>query len=239
MAEDPLVALMDDLRTKAKRLRFAAPVAYVYNPLDYAWPVARDYFVRFGRAPKEVLLLGMNPGPFGMAQTGVPFGEVSFVRDYLKLSGPIGSPHRTHPKRPIEGFSCARSEVSGQRLWGAIAAMHPSPDSFFDRAFVLNYCPLVFLGESGANITPDKLARAEREKLEALCDRALGAAIRHLSPRMVVGVGQYAAKRAALVVPDVPVATMPHPSPASPAANRGWAKLARQALEDAGLDGLL
>lgn len=234
-ADSDLVGVMERLKSRVKRLRFGEPVAYVYNPLEYAWPVARAYFERYGRGPKEVLFLGMNPGPFGMGQTGIPFGEVAAVRDYLQLSGEIASPRRFHVKRPVLGFECPRSEVSGQRLWGAFAKRHPAPEDFFARAFVLNYCPLLFLGESGANLTPDKVAKEERTKLEAICDKALAEAIAVLQPKHIVGVGMYAAKRASLVTGRDDVITMPHPSPASPLANKGWEKAAREALVKAGL----
>jgi single-strand selective monofunctional uracil DNA glycosylase len=234
-----LVSVMERLKSRLKRLRFGEPVAYVYNPLEYAWPVARAYFERYGKGPKEVLFLGMNPGPFGMGQTGVPFGEVAAVRDYLRLSGQIVAPRRFHTKRPVLGFDCPRSEVSGQRLWGAFAKRHPNADELFARVFVLNYCPLLFLGESGANITPDKMARDDRRKLEAVCDKALADAIRILQPKHIVGVGTYAAKRAAMVSGSDEVITMPHPSPASPTANRGWEQAARKALAKAGLGDLL
>lgn len=230
---------MERLASRVKRLRFGAPVAYVYDPLDYAWPVARAYVERYGRGPKDVLFLGMNPGPFGMGQTGVPFGEVGAVRDYLKLTGDIASPPRFHAKRPVLGFDCRRSEVSGLRLWGAFAKRHPHPDAFFARAFVLNYCPLLFLTETGANLTPDKILKEERLRLEAVCDEALSEALSVLQPKFVVGVGVYAAKRAATVTARDTIITMPHPSPASPAANKGWEQAARKALVDAGLTDLL
>lgn len=233
-----LVEAMARLSARVKKLRFSAPVAFVYNPLEYAWPVAQAYMDRYGAGPKEVVLLGMNPGPFGMGQTGVPFGEVAAVRDYMKLDGNIGSPKRVHAKRPIEGFACTRSEVSGQRLWGAIARKHPSPATFFARAFVLNYCPLLFLGETGANVTPDKLVKEERLAMERVCDAGLADVLRILGPSIVVGVGQYAARRAATLFTGK-ILTMPHPSPASPAANRGWEALARTSLESEGLVGLL
>lgn len=226
------------LSAKVGRLKFGPPAVCVYNPLDYAWPVVKAYVERWGRGPKEAVLLGMNPGPFGMGQTGIPFGEVAAVRDYLKLTGEIRAPKKMHAKRPVEGFACTRAEVSGQRLWGAIAERHPEPDTFFARAFVLNYCPLLFLGETGANVTPDKLAKEERARMEAVCDASLAEVLGLLAPRCVIGVGQYAAKRAALVFGG-PIFTMPHPSPASPAANRGWAELARSALERDGVHGLL
>lgn len=230
-------------------MRFGSPVAYVYRPLDYAWPVARTYLTRFGAGSKEAVLVGMNPGPFGMAQTGVPFGEVAMVRDWMGLAGDIAAPKKSHPKRPVLGWRCPRSEVSGKRLWGAVAALHPEPESFFARAFVMNYCPLMFVGETGANITPDKLVRTERSALEAACDAHLASALSTLGPRYAIGVGQYAMNRIARVVESGAVRAgpnglprvlcIPHPSPASPAANRGWNVLAQAALHDAGVRGLL
>ncbi|HVH42625.1 MAG TPA: uracil-DNA glycosylase family protein, partial [Labilithrix sp.] len=232
------VSVMEDLKARVKRLRFTAPVAYVYSPLEYAWPVARAYFERYGRGPRDVLFLGMNPGPFGMGQTGIPFGEIAAVRDYLQLSGDISAPKRFHEKRPVLGFDCRRSEVSGQRLWSAFQKRHARADDFFARAFVLNYCPLLFVSETGANITPDKLEKTQRRALETICDAALADAIAILRPKHIVGIGAYAAKRASLVTGRA-VVTMPHPSPASPAANKGWVEAARRALEQAGLTDLL
>lgn len=238
MPTNELLTVLERLRDRTKRLRFGPPVAYTYAPLDYAWPMARAYVERWGNGPKDVLLLGMNPGPFGMGQTGVPFGEVAIVRDWLRLAGEVKPPKKVHPKRPIEGLACARSEVSGKRLWGAFAQKFPAADDFFARAFVLNYCPLLFLSESGANVTPDKLAKEERRRMEAVCDEELAAAIAALAPKRLVGVGGYAAKRLELVTGD-DVVTMPHPSPASPLANRGWNAAARAALEASGIRGLL
>lgn len=237
--QEALVRVMERLRDDVDHLRFSPPVAYVYNPLHYAWPVARAYFERYGSAPKEILLLGMNPGPFGMGQTGVPFGEVASVRDYLRLEGPIGSPRHVHEKRPVLGFDCPRQEISGKRLWGAFAKRYADPADLFARAFVLNYCPLLFLSESGANLTPDKLAKAERTELERICDRALGEAIELLEPKHIVGIGAYAAKRAALVTGRDDIVVMPHPSPANPAANRGWESAASEALASGGISDFL
>jgi single-strand selective monofunctional uracil DNA glycosylase len=212
----------------------------VYAPLGYAWPVAEAYLETYGTGPKEVVFVGMNPGPFGMAQTGVPFGEVGFVRNWMALRGDVARPKKEHPKRPVMGLDCERSEVSGARLWGAFAERFDDPARFFRRAFVLNYCPLLFLAESGANITPDKLRASEREALEAICNEHLRDALAVLSPRIAIGVGQYATKKiTSLEISGLDVASIPHPSPASPAANRGWSALAAQALKSAGVEGLL
>jgi single-strand selective monofunctional uracil DNA glycosylase len=233
-----LVHATQELARALAGLRFTPPVACVYNPLDYAWDLHRAWLERFGRGEKEVLLVGMNPGPFGMVQTGVPFGEVEAVRSWLRLRGQVRRPAVEHPKRPVLGLECTRSEVSGRRLWGWAAARFVTPQRFLRRFFVHNYCPLAFVSETGANLTPDKLVAAERKRLEDICDDALADTLAILSPRHVVGIGQYAAKRAALVT-GADVITMPHPSPASPSANRGWETAARAALTSAGLGHLL
>jgi single-strand selective monofunctional uracil DNA glycosylase len=237
VAEPPLLEIADRLSRRLARLRFGPPVAFVYDPLVYARAPFRAYVRRFGRAPREIVLLGMNPGPFGMTQTGVPFGEVGLVRDWLDIEAPVGRPRREHPRRPVEGFACRRSEVSGQRLWGWARARFGTPERFFARFFVWNYCPLAFVESSGRNLTPDRLPAAQREPLLRACDDALRASLAALRPRLVAGVGGFAEARAraALAGQEIAVGRIPHPSPASPAANRGWAQQAERALRELGV----
>jgi single-strand selective monofunctional uracil DNA glycosylase len=242
LLDSPPMSLVDIDRRLAEAvdgLQFAPPVAAVYNPLAYARAPHEAFLARYARPGVEAVWLGMNPGPWGMAQTGVPFGEVAHVRDWMGIEAPVEQPAEPHPKRPIEGFACARSEVSGRRLWGWAAGRYPSADAFFDRFFVLNYCPLVFMAESGRNITPDKLPAAERAPLFATCDAALREAIAWLKPRMVVGVGRFATDRGkatlAEAFPELEFGTVLHPSPASPAANRGWEPQAEKQLAELGL----
>lgn len=225
------------LAVQASNLRFAAPVTHVYNPLDYAWTAHSQYIEKYGTGPKEVVLLGMNPGPWGMAQTGVPFGEVGVVRDWLRIDAEIGRPYPEHPKRPVDGLACQRSEVSGARLWGWARDVFGTPTRFFDRFYVANYCPLAFLEASGRNRTPDKLPVAEKAPLLKICDHALRRTVEHLQPELVIGVGSFAEgrARAALNGLGVTVGRILHPSPASPAANRGWAQQASRELRALGL----
>jgi single-strand selective monofunctional uracil DNA glycosylase len=225
-----LVTISRRLHRGISKLRFGPPVAYVYDPLDYAREPHECYLRRYGERTGRVVLLGMNPGPFGMAQTGVPFGEVALVRDWLKVEGRVRQPKACHPKRPIDGFECARSEVSGARLWGWARDRFETPKRFFGRFFVLNYCPLAFLEESGRNLTPDKLPVAERKPLLELCDRALRETMDVLRPRLVVGVGGFAERRAREVLgpTGLEIGSILHPSPASPKANRGWAAAAEK-----------
>jgi len=232
-----LIDSVHRLRRAVDALHFTPPVTHVYNPLDYAAPVHEAYLTRFATTPKLVLFLGMNPGPWGMAQTGVPFGEISAVRDWMGLTGPVGKPSNEHPKRPIEGFACTRSEVSGRRLWGLFAQRFGTAEAFFRDHFAANYCPLVFMAASGANLTPDKLPAAETAPLFAACDRHLRDLAEALRPRWVVGVGGFAEARAreALAGLDLNFARVLHPSPASPAANRGWAEAATRQLKAAGI----
>ena len=220
-------------------MRFGPPVTHVYNPLEYAWQPHRQYLERYsGSAELEVMLLGMNPGPFGMAQTGVPFGEVGLVRDWLGVEAAVGRPGQEHSKRPVQGFDCHRSEVSGRRLWGWARERFGTPEAFFDRFFVANYCPLMFLEASGRNRTPDKLPMAEREPLLVACDEALRAQVELMEPRYVVGVGRFAEQRAqnALRGLEVRIERILHPSPASPAANRDWQGQVSDQLAAMGID---
>ncbi|HEY8121831.1 MAG TPA: uracil-DNA glycosylase family protein [Myxococcota bacterium] len=225
------------LSRRLGELSFGAPVTHVYDPLAYAWRPHAAFVRRYARRRVRVVFLGMNPGPYGMAQTGVPFGEVSVVRDWLGIEAPVGKPAREHPKRPIDGFACSRSEISGARVWGAVAAHYREPARFFADAYLLNYCPLVFMEASGKNRTPGQLARSERAALYAHCDAALAEIVALFAPRWVVGIGKFAAERAraALAGQDAQIGEILHPSPASPAANRGWARQASAQLRALGV----
>lgn len=232
-----LVKAATRLSNAVGHLRCGAPVTHVYNPLDYAWPAHEAYLRRFGGTRKRILFLGMNPGPFGMVQTGVPFGEVAAVRDWMGIHASIGQPKRPHPKRPVEGFACRRSEVSGRRLWGLFAKRFGCADRFFADHFVVNYCPLAFFDVQGRNLTPDKLPAAQAARLFAACDRHLREVADLLQPTWLIGVGDFAEKRARSALGDreVHFGRILHPSPASPAANRGWAAAATRQLQSLGI----
>lgn len=232
-----LVPISRELARATQKLRFSEPVAYAYNPLDYAWKAHAAYLERWGGGKKQVILLGMNPGPFGMVQTGVPFGDVTLVRDWLGISAKVGKPEREHPARPVLGFQCARGEVSGQRLWGWARATFGTPERFFERFFVVNYCPLAFVEASGKNRTPDKLPKDEQAPLFAACDRALERIVAELEPEHVIGVGAFAESRARRVLGEsgIHVGCVLHPSPASPRANQGWERIASEELRQSGI----
>ena len=245
------------LAAECGALRFGSKVHTVYNPLVYAVRPHNMYLelaladaaASASAAHKRVIFLGMNPGPWGMAQTGVPFGEIAAVREWLGIEAKVAKPDREHPRRPIEGFACARSEVSGRRLWGLFRERFKTPAVFFSEHFVANYCPLVFMEQGGANITPDKLPAHETGPLFEVCDRALADTIKLLRPRRVIGVGGFAKKRIDMVHENFfgkkkpgaaersvfSTAQILHPSPANPKANAGWDREVTKTLVQLGI----
>jgi single-strand selective monofunctional uracil DNA glycosylase len=233
-----LISISSALSRELSLVSFAQPVEYVYDPTDYARQPLHRYLEKYGQAPKHAVFVGMNPGPWGMVQTGIPFGEVNLVKEWLDIEGSVGEPARIHPNRPVDGFSCGRSEVSGTRLWGWARERFGSAKEFFRYFLVLNYCPLAFFDQSGKNITPDKLSRHDRDALFPLCDHALGQSIRILDPEFVIGVGRFSYGRAAQALEGmgVTVGKVTHPSPANPAANRGWAALVERELAEIGIE---
>ncbi len=232
-----LIRIADDLSKDVESLRFSAPVTHVYNPLLYARDSYVAYLLKYATPPKEVVFLGMNPGPWGMVQTGIPFGEIRTVQDWLRIESHVGRPAKEHSGRPVVGMECRRSEVSGRRLWGWARETFGTPQGFFKRFFILNYCPLAFFDEAGRNRTPDHMPIKDRIALYVVCDRALKRTTEVLQPRHVIGIGRFAEERArkALEGTGIHVAGVPHPSPANPAANKNWVGLFVSALTGAGI----
>lgn len=223
----PIVQISRRLSKCINKLQFGAEVSFVYNPLDYAREPHEQYLVRYGQGKKRLLFVGMNPGPFGMAQTGVPFGDVTMVREFLGIHAKVRKPALEHPKRPVHGFECKRSEVSGTRVWGFVRERFGNADAFFRDAFIANYCPLCFMEASGKNRTPDQLAAEERASLYASCDLALREQVELLGVECVIAIGGFAEKRAIAACGSrlgLRIVSILHPSPANPRANRGWAK---------------
>ncbi len=235
-APPPLKDALDQLITACDAARLESPqLSAVYNPLRYARANTDQYLRRFAASgPRRALWLGMNPGPWGMTQTGVPFGDVVMVRDWMGIQGPVGQPRAPHPARPVLGFDCPRREGSGKRLWGFIAARWGTPEAFFADHFIWGYCPLLFLEESGRNLTPDRLRSSDQAQLYPACDASLRALVAHLRPSAIVAIGKFAEKRARAVL-TLPIVTILHPSPANPKANQGWAAQVEPVLADAGL----
>ncbi len=236
MAHDPVMDpdVYERFSTELETLSFSDPVSHVYDPWRYAQEGMRAYLNLLSSSPR-VFYLGMNPGPWGMAQTGIPFGAVEMVREWFKLSPVVDSPQHEHPKRPIQGMACTRREVSGRRLWGLMRDRFGTPEVFFQDQIVWPYCHWMWLKETGANLPPNALRAAERKPLEEVCDRFLGECLSVWNPRHLVAIGQYAEAALTRVRPGIEVIRIPHPSPASPAANRDWSGSVTRILVDAGI----
>ena len=230
--------LRDDVEKFADSLVKEGSVDAVYNPLAYAWEPHRAYLELASGGGAKTLLLGMNPGPHGMGQMGIPFAATSVVRELLTITNlEVGQPRKPHPKRPISGLDWPKEEVSGTRLWGLLANEYGSAESIFKSVFLLNHCPLMlFSGERATNITPDKITGPTTKALLERCDEHLREVVDIMQIERVIGVGRYSEKRAlnALSGIDISVTTCWHPSPASPLANRNkgedWKKNVRNVL---------
>ena len=228
MTVDDLLAcassLRDDSEKYARELVKEGSVDCVYNPLVYAWDVHKKYIEIAGGRGAKTVMLGMNPGPHGMGQMGIPFAATSMVRDLLGISGiPVGQPSDPHPRRPVIGLDYPREEVSGTRVWSLLSDTYGGSESIFEKVFLVNHCPLMLLdGDRATNVTPDKISGQTARSLLERCDEHLVEVVDILGAETVIGIGKFAERRAlaALEGMDVEVRGCWHPSPASPLANR-------------------
>lgn len=228
MAVDSLIRaaanLRDDVGPIGRKLVSEGSVDVCYNPLEYAWDAHEAYLKRMGSSSARTVVLGMNPGPHGMGQMGIPFAATSMVRDLLDITGiPVNQPEAVDPRRPVIGLDYPREEVSGTRLWSLLSERYGNAEAIASNVFLVNHCPLMlFTGPRATNITPDKVAGPTAHALLERCDEHLREVVGVLDTKRVIGVGKFAESRAkaALVDYSVEVLGCWHPSPASPLANR-------------------
>ena len=217
-------SLRDDVRPIGRRLVSEGSVDVCYNPLDYAWDAHEAYLMQMGGSGARTVILGMNPGPHGMGQMGIPFAATSVVRDLLGITGiPVNQPEAADLRRPVVGLEYPREEVSGTRLWGLLAEHYGDAGAIASSVFLVNHCPLMlFSGPRAANITPDKVGGKSAQALLERCDQHLREVVVALDAQRVIGVGRFAESRARSALTDdaVEVVGCWHPSPASPLANR-------------------
>ena len=68
---EQLMAIEEKLAEDLMKLTYEFPVEYVYNPIKHAKELHYNFLKQYYRTgPKPILFLGMNPGPWGMVQTG-------------------------------------------------------------------------------------------------------------------------------------------------------------------------
>lgn len=227
-----------DFASELNSLNLEIHDTFIYNPLSYAKESLFKYFGYFKDHEVNTVYLGMNPGPYGMLQTGIPFGAVDKVRQFLNINDGVKKPYIEHPFRPITGFETKRNEISGTRLWSLFEEVYKTKENFFSDNAVLNYCPLAFLAEDkrAGNIALDKIKGEYRGEIERVCDKYLNLYLMLLKPKVLVGIGQYAYK--VLLRNEYKcdkVFSIPHPSPANPKANVNWIENTINVLENEGV----
>ena len=167
--------LRDGSQSIATRMVSEGVADLVYNPLNYAWNVHEEFIRRTGGSGAKCILLGMNPGPHGMGQMGIPFAATSVVRDLIGITGiSVAKPEVVHPRRPVNGLEHPKEEVSGTRLWGMLEHRYGSIDKISKEVYVVNHCPLMILnGDRGTNVTPNNISGKSVEELMDICDQHL------------------------------------------------------------------
>merc|ERR1711936_687488 len=73
-------------------------VKYILNPLDYALDPHINFLKKCLSGPRRVMFVGLNPGPWGMCQTGIPFGDVDQCKHFLNVTGHVLKPENTPSK---------------------------------------------------------------------------------------------------------------------------------------------
>lgn len=219
------------------------PASYAANPTVYAYENYAQAMARLADGPRGVLLVGMNPGPHGMAQTGVPFGDVVNARAILgrqsQGSGWSGCRLALGDKVLLDakGLDYHRGEVSGDRLWSALQQICGSLESAYQQVCVINYCPLLFLDNGGLNVTPDDFPKSDRVRLPkftAACDEHLRRVVKALTPKIVIAVGGYSDKRCRVALGHtVPIVKITHPSPRTAATAGAWIGMVAKPINDA------
>ena len=216
--------LRDDVGPMGRKLVSEGRIDVCYNPLNYAWDVHEEYLRRMGGRGAHTVMLGMNPGPHGMGQMGIPFAATSIVRDLLGITDiPVNQPDVPDERRPVIGLEYHKEEVSGTRLWNLLHTQYGDVEAIASRVFLVNHCPLMlFSGPRATNITPDKVGGSTAKALLERCDEHLSEVVDILGADRVVGVGKFAESRARAVLAEQPIEVTGcwHPSPASPLANR-------------------
>ncbi|MEE3270215.1 MAG: uracil-DNA glycosylase family protein, partial [Candidatus Thermoplasmatota archaeon] len=191
-------SLRDDVDPLGRKLVSEGRIDICYNPLMYAWDVHEEYLRRMGGLGAQTVMLGMNPGPHGMGQMGIPFAATSVVRELLGISDiQVNQPEIPDDRRPVIGLDYHKEEVSGTRLWGLLQKQYGDAETIASHVFLVNHCPLMlFSGPRASNITPDKIGGETAKALLQRCDEHLREVVEILGADRVVGVGKFAESRA-------------------------------------------
>ncbi|CAH0594158.1 unnamed protein product [Chrysodeixis includens] len=233
---DDFLHLADELNLSLEQYKIPPKVQNVYNPTIYARHTFEMYIRKYCNTKKKIVYFGMNPGPWGMSQTGVPFGEITSIRDWLGISGPVEQPPSQNANRPVLGFNCTRTEISGKRFWGLFKTLCGTPEKFFESSFVYNYLPQQWMTSNGCNLTPAEFKKSEVEELYNICDPIFSKILQLYKVEIIVAIGKFCETRAKEVLkrhslPSIQILYLPHPSPRA-VNNKNWDQTATEFLKN-------
>ncbi|XP_045776673.1 single-strand selective monofunctional uracil DNA glycosylase [Maniola jurtina] len=233
---DEFLELADEMNEALNEFNLPPAVKCVYNPSIYARYTFEMYARKYCNTKKKIMFFGMNPGPWGMSQTGVPFGEISSVRDWLGIEGPVNKPPHEIRERPVDGFDCKRTEVSGKRFWGLLKTICGTPENFFKTSFVYNYINQQWMKSNGCNLTPGDFKVSDMEPLYNICDPIFVKILKLYEVEIVVAIGKFCETRAQKAIKkylpssSIKILYLSHPSPRS-VNNNNWEQKALEELK--------
>lgn len=67
--------LIDELNVSLEQLHLPSEIQCIYNPTVYARHTFEIFVQKYCNSKKDIMYFGMNPGPWGMSQTGVRISE--------------------------------------------------------------------------------------------------------------------------------------------------------------------
>ena len=200
----------------------------VWNPPLYTEEIYRRFLQRYPPKPSPILLLGLNPGPHGMAQTGIPFTDCRTASQLLDISLPIPGKAPTDLARRLKkptGRWRSTYERSSLGIYRFLRlGWNNSLEDAFARVYFANPCPLLFLTAEGKNVTPADPILKRLPEIADLRREAVRRSGALLAPSSVVCLGSDAfsvmGKAASELVGPENVHAYPHPARAIPIA---WA----------------
>ncbi|KAI8124664.1 hypothetical protein FF38_10666 [Lucilia cuprina] len=228
--------LETQLNEKLRNITTPLEISYIYNPVEYAADLHQAYLKKYLKGGKKVLFIGLNPGPNGMGQTGIPFGNITTVRDKMGLNGTVNQPPNIHPKRPVNGLATTIEEPSGKRLWTKFQELSDgSLDIFFEQCFVYNFCPLLFYNSKGDYISPQKLKAPYNRQISNACLHTIEQILELIQPEVIVAIGRYAYDnlKAVKYCIEKRLLYLRHPSPR--ACTKNWSKIADEFFKNENL----
>jgi len=169
----------------------------VWNPALYALDIYQEYLTKFPPEPGAILALGLNPGPYGMAQTGIPF------TDCRTASGALGMEMTIPGKAPDDLISRLKKangkwrgtyERSSLGMYRFLILAWGDIKTAYRNWFVGNPCPLLFLDPERWNVTPADPRLRRMKEVGELRQRAVIGFSEILNPRGIVCFGKDVAK---------------------------------------------